>query len=412
MCNVCAWALHMGGRTLHTPWYTERNHACDALRGLAFILLIFYHVGMLYVADWEWHFKSSFQSETLQIVMLWSNQWRMSLLFFIAGVASAYMFVRYRVRAYFLTRSAQLFWPLVFGMLVICAPQMYIEGKQQGLFTDTSFWQFWQVYLSSAWQSNERLEDGLAKVYLTWNHLWFLPYLLGYSLLCGSCMFVLKAFRQKGLAAPSFSSRSLVGLLVVLVVCLWCAIMLLYEHFPSTHDFVHDAYNHAKYGSVFVAGFMLARVPTFWQCLAKSRLPLLIAACTSFVYVACDFRFGVLPDSATGIALSRLLWATNHWLWIFSVLAWAVHATAYWKNQGKQWVTWLNARVFYCYILHQTLIIIAAYSLSPHVSSWPAAVLWEPVLIILFTFTVCFATYPWVRQVPILRYLLGIHVKP
>jgi peptidoglycan/LPS O-acetylase OafA/YrhL len=35
-----------------------RRHDIDALRVLAFALLILYHLAMLYVADWEWHLKS------------------------------------------------------------------------------------------------------------------------------------------------------------------------------------------------------------------------------------------------------------------------------------------------------------------------------------------------------------------
>ncbi len=35
----------------------NRRHDIDVLRVLAFGLLILYHVGMFYVADWEWHIK-------------------------------------------------------------------------------------------------------------------------------------------------------------------------------------------------------------------------------------------------------------------------------------------------------------------------------------------------------------------
>ena len=38
----------------------SRRHDIDALRALAFALLILYHWGMLYVGgeDWDWHLKS------------------------------------------------------------------------------------------------------------------------------------------------------------------------------------------------------------------------------------------------------------------------------------------------------------------------------------------------------------------
>ena len=44
-----------------------RRYDIDALRVFAFGLLILYHVGMFYVADWGWHVKSNHQAEWLQL---------------------------------------------------------------------------------------------------------------------------------------------------------------------------------------------------------------------------------------------------------------------------------------------------------------------------------------------------------
>ena len=57
-----------------------RRADLDWLRILAFGLLIFYHIGMLYVADWGYHVKSHHSSEALQSLMLLVNPWRMPVL--------------------------------------------------------------------------------------------------------------------------------------------------------------------------------------------------------------------------------------------------------------------------------------------------------------------------------------------
>src|SRR3546814_10615269 len=64
-----------------------RRHDIDALRVIAFGLLIVYHVGMVYVADWGFHVKSDYQAEWLQWPMIALNRWRMPLLFMISGIA-------------------------------------------------------------------------------------------------------------------------------------------------------------------------------------------------------------------------------------------------------------------------------------------------------------------------------------
>jgi hypothetical protein len=67
----------------------QRRHDIDALRCLAFALLILYHWCMLYVGgdDWDWHLKSTHLGEWLQLPMLFVNRWRMDLIFLISGLS-------------------------------------------------------------------------------------------------------------------------------------------------------------------------------------------------------------------------------------------------------------------------------------------------------------------------------------
>ena len=65
----------------------NRRHDIDALRVVAFALLIFYHLGMLYVAplsDWRgMPLHSAHMAQWLQYPMLFVNRWRMELLFLV-----------------------------------------------------------------------------------------------------------------------------------------------------------------------------------------------------------------------------------------------------------------------------------------------------------------------------------------
>ena len=105
---------------------SERRIDLDWVRILAFGLLIFYHVGMLYVS-WGFHIKSEHRLTWLEPVMLVLNPWRLSLLFLVSGVASRFMLGKYRLGAFARARSARLLIPLIFGMLVIVPPQSYLQ---------------------------------------------------------------------------------------------------------------------------------------------------------------------------------------------------------------------------------------------------------------------------------------------
>ena len=53
----------------------QRRHDIDALRVIAFSLLILYHAAMVYVADWDFHIKSAHTFEWLQYPMIALNRW-------------------------------------------------------------------------------------------------------------------------------------------------------------------------------------------------------------------------------------------------------------------------------------------------------------------------------------------------
>ncbi|MCW2036965.1 fucose 4-O-acetylase-like acetyltransferase [Xanthomonas arboricola] len=83
---------------------------------------------MSYVT-WDWHVKSPTTQLMLEPLMLLSSSWRMSLLFLISGVATAFMLRRPEGLLY--RRSRQLLLPLLFGMAVIVPPQSYYQVVEQ-----------------------------------------------------------------------------------------------------------------------------------------------------------------------------------------------------------------------------------------------------------------------------------------
>ena len=152
----------------------QRRHDLDRVRVFAFCLLVLYHVGMYYVS-WGWHVKSPAASTTPEPFMLLTSPWRMSLLFLVSGVATAFM-LRGSAAGFVRRRSRQLLLPLLFGMLVIVPPQAYLQVVEQlpGGYSGGAL-DFYGKYLG-AYQGFCG-SDGKCLVLPTWNHLWFLAYL-------------------------------------------------------------------------------------------------------------------------------------------------------------------------------------------------------------------------------------------
>ena len=250
-----------------------RRHDIDFLRVFAFSLLILYHVGMFYVHDWGWHVKSAYQFEWLQLPMLFTNQWRMSLLFVVSGLAISFVWDRYTPGRLALRRIWRLLLPLVFGMAFIVAPQPYYEALGKGII-EPGFVSFMSKYLTfqdfpgEAWGGEEIIT-------WTWNHLWYLPYVLIYTLL----LIPVAAF----LDGPGRSIRTwfqgLRGAWIILVPIMPLMIYgnFIYPRFPYiNHSLAGDWYAHAMYGTFLLFGYLIGRDAGFWAELARMRRALLV----------------------------------------------------------------------------------------------------------------------------------------
>jgi glucan biosynthesis protein C len=366
----------------------NRRHDIDALRVLAFGLLILYHVGMFYVADWGWHVKSAYQSEWLQLPMLLVNQWRMPLLFIISGLALSFVVDRYSPGRLALRRIWRLLLPLLFGMAFIVSPQCYYEALTKGLI-EPGYARFMLQYLTfqdfpgDAWGGEEI-------IVWTWNHLWYLAYVLFYTLV----LTLLLAFAGRPLAwlrrqVARLRGAWLIGLPVAVLLIYG---KLVYPSFPYiSHALLDDWYAHAMYGSLFFFGFLIGRDEGLWAEFARLRRVTLAGAVAMFVLLN-------MTDSQLVIYLNR-------WLWLMAVFGWGFHAL----NRPMRWLPYATEAVYPWYILHQTITVVLGYQLS-RLALGPVV---EPLLVLGGTVLGCYMLHEYViRRTRLLRPFFGLASRP
>lgn len=380
----------------------NRRHDIDALRVLAFGLLILYHVGMFYVADWGWHIKSAYQSEILQLPMLLANQWRMPLIFLISGLAVNFIWGKYSAATFARRRIVRLFIPLVFGMAFVIAPQAYFEAVAKGII-EPGFWRFMGQYLTmqdfpaEAW-------GGAEMITWTWTHLWYLPYLLTYTLV----LIPIAAFLDGPGRMIRAACQNLRGLRLILLplIPLMLAGAFVYPRFPYiSHTLFDDWYAHAMYFTFFLCGFLIGRDEGLWAELARIRRSTLVLAATCFVlFLAQQELFQTEPTVWEDNASMFIIYL-NRWLWIITALGWGHH----FLNRPFRWLPYATEAVYPWYILHQTITITAGYQLSK-LALGPVV---EPVLLLVATIGGCFLIHEFViRRTPLLRPFFGLSHRP
>nr|WP_232207629.1 acyltransferase family protein [Pseudoxanthomonas sp. J35] len=162
-----------------------------------------------------------------------------------------------------------------------------------------------------------------------------------------------------------------------------------------------DWYNHVQYFGVFLLGFLVARRDGFWDAAVRLRWPALLlwlatwAAQAGYMAAYADSD----PPQALRLAM-RIAWGLDQWAAIVAVLGFARH----WAPGDSRALRYLVPAVFPVYILHQTVIVVAAHNLQP-LGLAPAV---EGPLLVLLTFAACFGAYEVIRRVPPLRPLFGL----
>jgi len=278
------------------------------------------------------------------------------------------------------------------------APQCYYEALGKGII-EPGFGRFMVQYLTfqdfpgDAWGGEEIIG-------WTWNHLWYLAYVLLYSLALIPLAVLLDGPLQR--VRSGFQALRGFWVFAVPVAILMIYGAFIYPKFPYiSHALLDDWYAHAMYGTFFLMGFLIGRDQGFWSELERMRWVTIVAAVIFFaLYMA---REQLIPVDSFALAerVHSFIIYSNRWLWILAVFGWGHHLL----NRPSPWLTYATGAVYPWYILHQTITVViganlATYALGPVV---------EPLLVLGGTLAGCYLLYEYViRRTALLRPLFGL----
>ena len=335
-----------------------RLHYIDWLRVSAFGLLILYHSSAAFLYDLDWLFNSPEKSQALSLVTLFPRAWRLALLFFVSGMGTWFAFRSQTAVEFLKGRFVRLFLPLIFAMCVIIVPQVWYERLLDGRF---------QGSLLEFWVTRYFTEGRYPTGNFSWAHMWFVAYLLVMTVICTPIFWFLTHASGRGLS--DWFKRTARTPAIYLFVLLPLVLHLIFlPFFPrETNVLYNDGAWFAVWASWFGLGFLVAKhhqavVPAI---ISKRWMSFTIAA----ILTICLWRYSWVTKAAgiggeTGgmqMALYKALTFSLAW----AVILTAVGFAAVHLNRKSAALTWLNAKIFPLYIVHQTFVVMALYYVLP-----------------------------------------------
>ncbi|MHB0886848.1 MAG: acyltransferase family protein [Bacillota bacterium] len=365
-----------------------RQHYLDWLRIFGILLLFPYHTARVF-DYWEPNYvKNALLSWPASWFIVVTGYWFMPLLFWLAGAASWYALQRRTAAEFVRERTARLFVPFVFGLLVIVPPQAYLAKLVQPGYHQT-YWAFLAGYVRD-------FSDGLSGYFggFTPAHLWFILYLFIFSAAGAPLLLAFRDPRARAARAAGAFVRP------------WAYISLFFLVFATEAVPAPGGKNPFLYFFFYLAGYVTtadARLPAVVDRIKRAALLSLTVLLPAYLWALSRGAFA--PDwSAVSILLAFLRDLT---LWL-TLTALVGYGRRY-LNRPHPWLPYLNRAAYPVYIVHQTVLVVIAF----FVVRTGLGVGLKFTLIAVLSFLGSLGVYELIiRRTAVTRWLLGVKTVP
>jgi glucan biosynthesis protein C len=385
---------------------SKRRYDLDWLRVLVILNLIPWHAAWLivYVNGFSDSARENFFITILQYYTGFSLRWQIPLLFFIAG-ASACLSLSYRSPGAFVReRAGRLFVPLMFFMLVCYPILLYFwPGVCDKKSLSDYLIRFWPLCLATIHDS--RL-PGRAPM-PGWAHLWFVAYLLIFSLISLPLFIRLKRQGDSGIAGKYISFFTKRGTIMLLAIPLITINIFLAPKWPMAQLNLYDDWTYFCYDlTIFIFGYILCLHDRLWQAIDRHvRISLSLAIISTFFVLVMQFEIPAFsrPAYTPRYMLYSVFLGLHTWCWILALLAIARR----YLSGTNRFLKYASRASYPFYILHFLLMVV----ISHFVDKLHPGTIAEFISLSLLTFIATLASYElFIKRTKVTRFLFGMKV--
>ena len=344
----------------HPALFPPRRRDVDWLRILAVYLLFVFHVAMVFNPAPFYHIRNRDLSFAMLVGAGFISLWHMPLFFLLAGWSAHASLAARGTAGFMKERILKLWLPLAAGCVLLMPAIKYLElrtgldANYTGLYVSAALQPSFATVIPQGLPVMAPFGDSFLEFLptfftrldrFTWAHLWFVAYLLVFTVLYLPLFRWLRGRRGELAHAP--------GWWVYLpIVPLTLVQVFLRPHWPGLQNLYDDWANVGYYSTYLLAGFLLARYPSLERAVHREwRRALGVGLAATLVLL-----LGVLGAfNAPSVLLSGT--AVAGWCFVVALLG-AAHR---FLSPVAAGLPYLTESAFPVYWLHQSAIVLIGY---------------------------------------------------
>jgi glucans biosynthesis protein C len=360
---------------------SERRYDLDWLRVLGVLLLVPFHVALIFVLDpyTIMYIKDVVNSRVLAGATGFVHMWHMPMLFSISGSATYFALGFRSPGGYIRERIRRLFIPLIFGVLTFVPFTIYIQHSE-ALSIQEGYTQFFHIQMDQL--------DGMQGAF-TPAHLWFILYLFVFSLMGLPIFLWLRSEKGNGVIKALATVTEAPLSLIVWGIPLTLA--------AATN--ILGGFNPLYYFLIFFYGFVLASDTRFQKSIDN----------ITWIASAIGIFAAVLNVMAP---LSRYAEWTPQWMTLglmYQMGRWALTLAVLglghrFLNRTNDVLRYVSEAAMPFYLLHMTFSVVTGY----FAIQLDAPVAIKYPLIVLVATGLTLVAYELVRRWNVTRWLFGM----
>lgn len=368
----------------------DRIHYLDNLRALAMLAGVVFHAALSYspLMYRIWPTADVGGSTIVDAFAWFLHMFRMPLFFALAGYFAAVLVARRGLAGLFRNRCARVLLPLV-----VLTP--VIPGSMSWL-TEHAAETASRPGPALAWIRDYIEQHGAMPFLPSWGHLWFLFYLMLFTLMVWvTSTLGMGRFGNKVATMPA-------GVIVVAFPLLSAApLALTGVPWPAPEFFVPALWALVLFGLYFAFGYQLFHDDSLLGQIAPLSPALSGGALAAYValFFSTNSFLDVQPSAMHQGAQALLEACVSFWMTL-----WCLLAAKRWLRSRSATMRWLADGAYWVYIIHLPLLFAVQYWLLDAPWYWPA----KFALSLITTLLISFASYQLlVRHTVIGRLLNG-----